>query len=430
MTDIEARELIEEADSTYTGRNVTRWYSVVFPIKNGEAEVWTYAVKTWQGKPLIMLASVFYTDPNCENFNSVSGRCIINNFMNTKHFNWIGYGGRPHQNVWEDVDGLADEMLEAYPHSFMKHHEFFGLGEFLNDFTGTKYQYGCFEKSYLRVSDWIDLMHETPKTELVIKAKLYKWLDIRYIKLLEDRGLTKFVMKNYDSFKYVSPYRIIQLYRKYGNEINTEEISAKILCDKFKFTGLAFKPLEIYTWLKTNNVQPEELKAHIAKLRELNMDLDYRPHVLPKDFALYSLQIAQRLDALHEEQRKQKEREEKLLVQTLKKARIKARKQFNTWLKSACFKDYEFILPKGDKELMAEGKAMENCIGRIYTEEKLIRNREYIGFIHKGGQPYIDLRASQKGTVLEARYSHNRPVEQDSEDYTLCTAFAEQLKTA
>ena len=134
MTDKKVFKLIRAAERNRTGKNFTRWYSSVHPRRNGEADIKTWAVKTYNGKPLILLAAIYPTDGGQA---KVSGRCLISTWDNCPHWNWLDYGGKGHVAVWSNVDACRNEMLDAYDHSFNRGIEFFGLGTFVNGFEGT-----------------------------------------------------------------------------------------------------------------------------------------------------------------------------------------------------------------------------------------------------------------------------------------------------
>lgn len=432
MNNREAKKLILRREAEYTGKNFTRWYSSVHPKRNGEAVVKTWAVKTYNGKPLILLASTYPTDGR---HPKVSGRCLVSMWDNCPHWNWLDYGGKSHIAVWEDVDSCRNEMLDpANEHQFRRGIEFYGLGTFVNGFEGTKYQYGCFDKTDLRLSDWLQLMRIDAKTELIIKAGFVKWLDPRYLPTLADnKNLLAFVRNGGETLRDVSPYRIIQMFKRTGGEVDftrvqkmEKENKDRELIREYGFGSLKFKPRRILSWLKKYDVKPEALRHHLDNVRELGMDMEYEPHILPKDFATYSLEIEERVHEKRERKRIADEAKRLEREKTAREARIYARRTIRKWLAEGKIgPKFSIIIPNTQTEMVTEGRAMNNCIS-TYWDDSWKEGQTELAFIHKNGKPYIDVEFNG-GTIIQARYKDNKAVEDGTKDYALCqfvtTAF-------
>lgn len=419
---------IRAIEKTREGKNFTRWYSSVHPKRNGEAEIKTWAVKTYQGKPLILLASVYPTDGSQP---KVSGRCLTSMWDNCPHYNWLDYGGKTHIAVWEDVDSERNEILDAYDHKFKRGIEFYGLGTFVNGFEKTKYEYGQYFNSGMRVSDWLDCMHISNKTELLIKSNLRRWLDPRYLPtLIDNKGLLDYVRANAANIQHTSPFYVIRDYKKTsGLKLNDEQARAFIICEKYNFGSLAVKPLRIIHWLDKHKVKPSQLRHHIDNLKELNMDLDYEPHILPKDFAVYSLEIEERVYQRREAIRLAREAEALEKARIAREARIYARRQIRKWLAEGKIgKRYSIVIPNTETEMIAEGKAMSNCVGG-YWHGGWQQGTCELAFIRKDGKPYIDVEI-QNGEIFQARYARNVAVDETSKDYKLCTLALSAFKRA
>ena len=396
MTNRDAYRLINRAESSYVGRNVTRWYSTVHPKKGGEAVVKTWAVKTWKGKPLVMLASEYRTDGGS---NKVSGRCLVNNTMHTRHFNWVDYGGRSHLSVWSSIDEMKDWYGEAEDHIHGRGIEFFGLGRFLNTFDGTKYKYCAFGQSGMRISDYIDLCRQSSKTELLTKSGLRRWLTPRWIeRLSNDKGLMRFVARNSSELKNLPPSSVDNVYRRYGESATAGQC---IAYDGLRRYGLASLPLprdRVVRWLNSSGVDPEDLRSHVANLRELGMDLSYEPHVLPHDWHTYSLEIERRVEDARAYRAKQKEL-------ALYEARREARETIAKWVAEGRFKGcYKVVIPYRKAEYDRESRLMHNCVRTYYGSERTLV------FIRKNGRPYIDMEVNDD-RIVQRRYNHNADVD-------------------
>ena len=407
-------------------RNGTRWYTSVHPKRNKEAIIRTWAVKTYKGKPLILLASEWATDGSLA---KVSGRCLINNFTHGKYFNWLDYGGKSHIAVWDDVDADRNEMLDAYPHRFQKGCEFWGLGEWLNDLSETKYKYGGWEKiqgsSYdFRVSDFVDCMKCSPKTEMVIKAGLYRWLNPHFLVALENKRLLHFLKCHLEDVKYTAPRQILSAMKKYNDD---EHIFANIYVSQLGLTSLPFSPLKVMRYIKGNNIDIEQYKRHLANLKELNMAIDYEPHTLPKDFSVYSLQITERVEEKREYEAMLERKAEQERLEMIRKARSWARRKVDELLaKGKIHPRFKVVIPSTETELVAEGNAMSNCIGHNYVHRWQGGDCE-LAFIRKDGKPFIDLCVVD-GKINEVRYAHNKAVSCKSADYRLCKKIAKLFK--
>lgn len=420
MTDRKAMQLIRRAERKRKGeKNILRWYSSVHPRRNGEADIKTWAVKTWKGKPLILLASVYPTDGGLP---KVSGRCLVSMWDNCPHFNWLDYDGRSHVAVWEDVDYCRNEMLDPRnEHKFGRGIEFYGLGTFVNGFERTKYQYGRFCESDLRLSDWLDCMHISPRAELLIKAGLTRWLDPRYLPtLIDDKGLLNYVRARADRLRGISPYFVIRDYRKTGAIVNDERARAYLVCERYGFSNLAFGSLRILHWLERNGVDPKALRHHIDNLKELKMDLTYEPHVLPKDFAVYSLDIEERVHRRHEEIRLAKEAAQMEKERIAREARINARRTIRKWLAEGKIGPrFSIVIPNTETEMRTEGHVMSNCVGDYWHGHGWRTGECELAFIRKNGKPYIDVEI-RDGRIFQARYHGNIEVPAVSKDYKVC----------
>lgn len=429
MTDKQAHTLIRRAERKRTGKNFMRWYSSVHPRRNGEADIKTWAVKTWKGKPLILLASVYPTDGGAP---KVSGRCLVSMWDNCPHFNWLDYGGREHLAVWSDPDSCRNEMLDPYEHKFKRGIEFYGLGTFVNGFEKTRYRYGEFEASGLRVSDWLDMMHLTPKTELIIKANLLRWLDPRYLPtLMDNKPLLSFVRKNAAKYSAVSPYFVLRDFRNTcGGTLNDERARAYVVVNRFGFASLPFASLRILHWLEAQKVRPEQLRHHIDNLKELRMDLTYEPHVLPKDFATYSLDIEERVHAKREAARLEREAKRIEEERIAREARIFARRQIRKWLAEGRIgKRFSIVIPNTETEMQTEGHAMHNCVGDYWHGHGWRTGECELAFIRKNGKPYIDVEI-RDGRIFQARYKGNIDVPEATKDYSLCRIALDAFKMA
>ena len=415
MTNRQAKKLILAKEREYRGRNETRWYSTIHPKRNGEAKIRTWAVKTWRKKPLIMLAAEYHTDGAQAH---ISGRCLVHNFTNARMFNWLDYGGRSHVAVWSDVDGLRNEWLEAYDHEFGARHEFFGT--FLNGLENTKYRYCAWEKTDMRITDFMDCYKVSPMSELLAKAGLHRWLTPSHVaRLAANKPLARFVARHSADLAYVPPSVVYRAFAKDGDRTDVEDISALAILTPYGLANIGIAPKRILAWMKRKGVGADELRHHVDNLNELKMSTTYEPHVLPHDWQTYSLAIAERVQ---EEREIIAERERKIVSE----ARSAARRIIDAWMESGKIrKAYKVVIPASETELVNEGNAMNNCVGTYWNR---IRNGSTeLVFIRKMGKPYIDLEVKD-GRIVQMRYNHNRAVGENTADGRLCMMISKAFK--
>lgn len=412
MTNKDAMKLIREAEAERQGINITRWYSTIHPKRGGEAKIRTWAVKTWRGKPLIMLAAEYHTDGKP---GHVSGRCLVNNTMHTRHFNWLDFGGKSHVAVWSDVDGCRDEWLEAYDHEFGRGYEFFG--QFLNGLEGTKYKYSAWEQTQMRITDFLDCYRVSPMSELLAKAGLSRWLTPRHVaRLARNKPLARFLAQHGGELVNVPPSIVQRVYKRDGERADVAEMAAMAELTPYGLTRLPIAPKRIWKWMRAHGVSAAELRHHVDNLTELKRDLAYEPSVLPHDWATYSLATEERV---REERELAQEREREIV----RKARIEARRFIDAMVAAGKIrKAYRIDTPETETELVAEGRAMSNCVGGYWN--RLRAGMCNLVFVRKGGKPYIDLEISMKGEIVQMRYAHNKPVKEKSMDGRMCALIA------
>jgi hypothetical protein len=237
---------------------------------------------------------------------------------------------------------------------------------------------------------------------------------------VDDAGLLKYVCAHASEIGGKSPYFVIRDYRKTGAEVNDERARAYIVCEKYKFANLAFKPLRILHWLEKYGVKPEALRHHIDNLVELRMDLTYEPHVLPKDFAVYSLDIEERVRARREAIRLEKEAKQMEKERVAREARIYARRQIRKWLADGTIGPrFSIVVPNTETEMVDEGHAMSNCVGSYWHGHGWRTGECQLAFIRKNGKPYIDVEI-RDGKIVQARYKGNIDVPSATKDFKVC----------
>ena len=68
------------------------------------------------------------------------------------------------------------------------------------------------------------------------------------------------------------------------------------------------------------------------------------------------------------------------------------------------------VLPMNVKQLIDEGIAMHNCIGRMGYDKRICDGKSLIVFLYKDGKPFVDIEIDREHwTVCQCytKYNHN-----------------------
>ena len=208
-------------------------------------------------------------------------------------------------------------------------------------------------------------------------------------------------------------------FARHGEKADIEQMAALAELTPYGLTRTGIEPKRIYAWMKRTGVTAEELRHHVDNLNELKMSTAYEPHVLPHDWATYSLAVEERV---HEVREARAARERRIV----REARAAARRIIEGWMASGKIrKAYKVVIPQSETELVNEGNAMSNCVGTYWGSVKA-GNTDLV-FVRRGGRPYIDIEV-QDGEIVQMRYSHNRAVKETSSDGRMCRLIARAFK--
>lgn len=104
----------------------------------------------------------------------------------------------------------------------------------------------------------------------------------------------------------------------------------------------------------------------------------------------------------------------------------------NSKLHALQFEDDNFIVhvPMTSAEIIAEGEAQNNCVGRLYLP-KVIDHIRHIVFVRQKSNPdksFITCEISTNGSIGQYLLRHNKRVNQDSDSYRFKQKYQEFLK--
>ena len=142
-----------------------------------------------------------------------------------------------------------------------------------------------------------------------------------------------------------------------------------------------------------------------------------------------------------EVRRDRREAEERRRLRAIEAERRRARKERSEYrrkydaairdlynrLKGVCkaFGAYEVIVPRTSADMLDEGAAMHNCIGKHYASRQ--GKDDICIFLHKDGKPCVDIRISLKSLKLvECRGVCNKDA--DKTAWTVAKQVAEAVR--
>ena len=103
----------------------------------------------------------------------------------------------------------------------------------------------------------------------------------------------------------------------------------------------------------------------------------------------------------------------------------------NSKLHALQFEDEQFIVrvPMTSEEIIAEGEAQNNCVGRLYLP-KVVKNTRHIVFVRQKSNPdksYITCEIYNDGSIGQYLLKHNHSVEWSSDAYKFKLKYQEFL---
>lgn len=389
--------------------NVTRIYNAVVPTKGGEFRVDTYAVKTRNkrtGELAIKKVARYYSDRQRYYVRDV----IYHNFMHYYAVNWCNEPfGRRHVAVWEDVDS----WMGKWGYCDREDGTIDLGGDWLNWFDGTKYEHcGWSVKSGIHILDYLDCWRISKGVEFLGKSELWKLITPSFVyKLSTDKGLFNFFRSHLDEIRqpscrggYYCEYSIAEIAHAYHHKKTLADARLAVRAryafrDYGKHCVLppSIDKVALLKWCMKNDVTEMEYCRYARYVQEAGEDIAAFGVTMPRNFKAT-------LEA-YEERANRKEA----------RRLAKERKAYNSGIKSVAeafamlsrlkAHGLAVVLPMNVKQLIDEGNAMHNCIGRMGYDKRICDGKSLIVFLYKDGKPFVDIEIDRERWTVRQCYA-------------------------
>lgn len=318
---------------------------------------------------------------------------------------------------------------------------------------GTKYewcQYGDNTPCKAGLVDWLMMYNQEPKIELLAKAGLHKLICPAGIKALQDKRVRDWIMLHREEAakrdRVGRPRYDMQdiIYAaRHGCTILDAEKRREFVREARRFFGGAPYGRIDYDRLRKTlrkwHVGLDEYSRYLEYAHDAGLDLknDGTKYPPTRGGRKAFMERLERLEARAQHVRREKlrkerverEAEEKWVKDTMK-TRVAEIEAFQKSLKrtdilKGC--GYTLVLAKTQKELLAEGKKMHNCVGCGTYGRGIIEGDRLIVMLRLGGKSYCDIEISRKSWKVRQCYlKHNKVA--PSEVWELASEVAAFLK--
>lgn len=209
---------------------------------------------------------------------------------------------------------------------------------------------------------------------------------------------TKYRYCAYDANCGMSVMEYLALWKKYPQAEILSKMGCFTLIDE-DFLARVSSDRDFAKYVAKNQ---HGIREHSFTYKELNRL--YRKRINANDYARHIREEQERREAAALKREMAKYRQYDIAIGKLYE-RIKA----------ICgqYGAYEVIVPKNSEDMLAEGKAMHNCIGKCYAASQGKAN--ICLFLHRDGKPCVDVRIDAKTyKVVECRAVCNKEAEKDA----------------
>lgn len=399
---------IRKREVQYKGSNVTRIYNAVVPTKGGEFRVDTYAVKTRNkrtGELAIKKVARYYSDRQRYYVRDV----IYHNFMHYYAVNWCNEPfGRRHVAAWEDVDswmgkwGYCDRVDGTIDLG----------GDYLNWFDGTKYEHcGWSVNSGIQILDYLDCWRISRGVEFLGKSDLWKLITPSFVrKLSTDKGLFNFFRNHLNEIRqhsccggFYAAYSISDILTAYRRKCTLAEAKFRRRAQhSFRGYYSRFIPntidrVELLKWCEKNDISEMEYCRYAQYVFNAGENITAFGVTLPRNFKATLEAYEERA---HRAEAKRLAKERKAY-----NAGIKSVAEAFAMLSRLKRHGLAVVLPMNVRQLIDEGNAMRNCIGRMGYDEKIAKGTSLIVFLYKDGKPFVDIEIDREHWTVRQCYT-------------------------
>lgn len=399
---------IKRREADYSGANVTRIYNAVVPTKGGEFRVDTYAVKTRNkrtGELAIKKVARYRTDRK----NYWLRDILYSTFWHTYSVNWCNEPfGRKHRAVWSDVDAY----IGRWSYCDRKDGTVDLGGTWLNSFKGTKYEHcGWNPDCGIKLLEYLDCWHISKGVEFLGKAGLYRLIRPSFVrKLSSDKELFGFFRSHLHEIRREfmgrahAAYTPSEIEYACRHDTTLDEASIAIRA-RYAFRDYGnhcalprtVDKVALLKWCWKNHIDEMEYCRYANYVGRCGEDISAFGVTMPRNFK----------KALEAYERRAHRKEARRLAEE--------RKAYNSAIKSVAeafamltrlkMDGLTVILPTTVRQLVDEGSAMRNCIGRMGYDERIAKGTSLIVFLHKDGKPFVDMEIDREHWKVRQCYA-------------------------
>lgn len=198
---------------------------------------------------------------------------------------------------------------------------------------------------------------------------------------------------------------------------------------ELKMCGIQ-NPIKVLKYYRQNKkLNWWEFKHYLSLLREMKYDMTDTYYTCPKDFRKADKMVSDAYIKFKEEQRLHGMSKQTMLIKKISDGlrNMEDLKEFMTGTNGLLV-----YVPESAKELLDEGKALNNCIGTYV--DRIAENKTLVFFVRKLNAPDEPFVAFEycNGEVIQCRYDHNESVTEDTEQgakiISFVDAFANRLR--
>lgn len=328
----------------------------------------------------------------------------------------------------------------------------------LDTLKGTRYEYCQYRDDIgpIGLVDWLMLYRQEPKVELLAKAKLFPLISPSGLAALKDRNVFDFVRKNMGEIagkKYLRTREILYAAR-HGTTLKDAQrrfefverakghldgCRVRAWCrmpegDQFKFR-VDYDRLR--RTLPKWRVSVEEYARYLEYAFDNGLDLRNEGTLYPPTRGGRKAFMArlEALEAADAKRRREEERARRAAARKAKaerKAAIEAENKYlasimevrmaeidafqKSVLRSGVLKGsgYTLILAKTQKELLAEGRRMGNCVGNGMYGRGILTGDKLIVMLGLGGKSYCDIEIDRQRWIVCQCYLKGNTIAPDA----------------
>ncbi len=295
----------------------------------------------------------------------------------------------------------------------------------------TKYKYCAFDqyKGDLSLVPYCRLFKSHKEVELLAKNRLHSFISETFLdRMARDKGLAAFFRSHIGELRHYTINEVTRAY-KHGwtlakalkaNRISAEMRGAPKGVDKFA----------LKRYLTKNDVAFWDYKHYAETVAQAGEDILSFGNTFPRDFHAHEKKMqrkAKRALALKRRQEREAlERQDREREEALKLIAARLNGILDRMSKRLAWRvgDYTVVIPATQKQFIAEGNAMRNCIGGYY--EQCAAGDAICFFIRKDGKRLADVEADPKsGKLRQCRAKCNKAV--DDETRAFAASVAKEL---